>query len=196
MRPFRNQVFTILVTAAVGAVVSVTAKGASPVYFPTTGEYYEAVDTHATWATARDAAATKSYLGVQGRLATVNSAEEDDFIVSLMTGVNDSYWVGGYQDLSSPSYFEPGGGWRWITDEPFSYTKWRSGEPSNSLGNEDYLEVFTSAQNGTWNDLAGDSLLSGGYIIEYAVPEPSSLTLLGLGAGIALMRSRRLSRGR
>ncbi len=171
------------------------AGAANPVYFSTNGEYYQVIDTHVTWQTARDSAAAASYQGVPGRLATVNSQAENDFIVSIMTGVNDSYWVGGFQDHSAPDYSEPGGGWRWITNEPFTYTHWRPSpvEPSNFGGNEDFLEVIDSSQNGYWNDLASNSVLSGGYIIEYT-PEPSSSLLLGIGVCAALLRRRWVAR--
>ena len=32
-------------------------------------------------------------------------------------------WLGGYQDTSTPDYREPGGGWRWVTGEPWGYTR-------------------------------------------------------------------------
>jgi hypothetical protein len=43
-----------------------------------------------------------------------------------------------------------------------------------------------------WNDLRGDVLIKG-YIVEYStnptgVPEPESLTFLGVGVGIAVLR--------
>ena len=51
----------------------------------------------------------------------------------------DRYWLGGFQDLTSPNYSEPSGGWTWVTGEPWSYTNWFPGEPNNTGGGEDYL---------------------------------------------------------
>ena len=38
-------------------------------------------------------------------------------------GPLDVWWLGGYQDTSTPDYREPGGGWRWVTGEPWGYTR-------------------------------------------------------------------------
>jgi hypothetical protein len=189
-----RRIVGLLAIAALGVPAATAARGANPVYFSGTAEYYQVIDTHVTWPTARDAAATTSYLGVPGRLVTINSAAENDFVESILTMANDSFWIGGYQDRNSPNYAEPSGGWRWLTDEPFTYINWRPFplEPSNGGGNEDFLEILRTTE-GYWNDLAVDSILSGGYVIEYAtpVPEPGSLALAVLGAGAFLLRPRR-----
>ena len=39
----------------------------------------------------------------------------------------------GFQDLNDPMYSEPGGGWKWITGEPWVYTNWLIGEPNRGL---------------------------------------------------------------
>jgi hypothetical protein len=84
-----------------------------------------------------------------GYLATPTSAAEWAFMQSQMydwvgpvdpvystCGAcgNRSYqgWLGGFQNTSSPSYSEPGGGWEWVTGEPWSFTAWHGGEPNNS----------------------------------------------------------------
>ena len=89
------------------------------------GHWYEAVyvPTYITW-TAADAAARSA----GGYLATITSESENEFAYSLITddkfwhfkGNNNGPWIGGYQDRNAPGYSEPGGGWRWVTDEPFA----------------------------------------------------------------------------
>ena len=63
-----------------------------------------------------------------GHLVTLTSAEENQFISQLAPG---DFLLGGYQDLDSPEYAEPNGGWRWVTSEAWQYTAWQSGEPQN-----------------------------------------------------------------
>ena len=91
-----------------------------------------------------------------GHLVTLTSAEENQFISQLAPG---DFLLGGYQDLDSPEYAEPNGGWRWVTSEAWQYTAWQSGEPQNGGSTneergEHYLAWwrFGMAWNNRWND--------------------------------------------
>jgi hypothetical protein len=147
-----------------------------------------------------------------GYLATLTSEAENNFAFSLVKDVPEFWdhhpsstnlhgtWLGGYQPAGAP---EPAGGWRWVTDEPWDYTCWGSGqgivEPDNYLGNQQYLEYFRfgGAMVPTWNDehnVNSDPPIHG-YIIEY-IPEPGVLSLLALGGMAILRRGRRGIRGR
>ncbi|MEZ6015638.1 MAG: lectin-like protein [Planctomycetota bacterium] len=134
------------------------------------GTYYAAISMPGvTWTQARQMAAATSHMGRQGRLVTLNDQQENDFVFSALGGVNN-YWVGGFQNTSSPSYSEPGGGWEWISGEPFTFTQWLPGEPNNTggFGAEDFLELLQSAQFGeTWND-AAEQEHPAGFVIEFA----------------------------
>jgi hypothetical protein len=107
-----------------------------------------------SWAEALIAAERRTWQGLRGHRATITSPEEDRFINTsiLPGGGNDVWWLGGYQDKSAPDYREPAGGWRWVTGEPFRYTRWHAatGEP-NDKGGEDVLDL-AQGWGGDWND--------------------------------------------
>jgi hypothetical protein len=109
-------------------------------------------------------------------LATINSNEENDFITGMLSRLGPrpvapdqwNFWIGGYQPLGSN---EPGGAWRWVTDEPFTYTHWSTVEPNNYGGSEDSLSIMgipadtgTTGFLGRWNDRSSDASI--GYVVE------------------------------
>ena len=101
------------------------------------------------WQEAVDYAATLSYEGQAGHLATITTQEEADRVYSLLDG--NSFWLGGFHNLNSPDYSEPSGGWEWITGEEFNHSLWPQDESTketddfvepNEAGPEDCLEVW------------------------------------------------------
>jgi len=138
---------------------------------PANGNYYLAIGAGGiTWDAAKTAAEGMTFLGVQGHLATVTDQAENDFIYGALGGVNN-YWVGGFQDFMDPNFSEPGGGWSWITGEPFTFTNWLVGEPNNtgSTPSEDFLELLDSGGFGqTWND-AAQTEHPAGYVVEFDI---------------------------
>lgn len=118
------------------------------------------------------------------------------------------HWIGGYQPTGSG---EPGGGWSWVTGETFVYNNWGGfydddgnlirTEPNNNPDNENRI-VFDGGFLGdgkNWNDLTG-SWRASGFVVEFdtlrdtanipAVPEPSTILLLG-GGLLALLSLRK-----
>ena len=86
-----------------------------------------------------------------GHLATISSAEENQFISS---GVHEDMWIGFTDEREE-------GVWEWVTGEDVEYTNWGSGEPNNS-GNEDYAHM---SGYGQWNDLPDCDLR---FILEFS----------------------------
>ncbi|OUM66913.1 hypothetical protein PIROE2DRAFT_59085 [Piromyces sp. E2] len=86
---------------------------------------------------------------IGSHLLTINSIEEQNYIKEnfVKYGKKNSYWLGGYRDGST---------WKWITDEPFSYTNWASGQPDNWYKDEDKLHIYKERSYGYWNDVNGN----------------------------------------
>jgi hypothetical protein len=185
------------------------------------GHWYEIVGVNGpTWSEARGLAAARVYNGFAGYLASVTSAGEQAFIQNLLATAllapNPSpccgthVFLGGYQDLSSPNYSEPSGGWRWTTDEAFIYTNWNQTpvlEPNNEP-TEDFLLMSTGQGGsqppglpaaGAWNDGGDNNFHNVGYVVEYStttVPEPSTYAFMATGLfalGVAARRRRKAS---
>ena len=98
-------------------------------------------------------AARQQSAALGGHLVTYSSSAEQNHVWQQVSPVvsPQPFFIGAYQ---VPNSCEPGCGWRWVTDEPFSYTAWLPGAPNDNVvnGNED--AVCINADN-RWNDLAG-----------------------------------------
>jgi Tol biopolymer transport system component len=168
-----------LVIMVVGLLV--TSVRANPVQWPENGHYYELVivTSRHTWDQARDEAENRTYLGSPGYLATIHSAEENAFILNLVssTGGITGVWLGGFQPEGS---VEPNGGWRWVTSEPWNYTNWDPPNPNNAVGGtEDYLQMLTGPPYhvGKWSDISNNNADLRPYIVEYEpIPDQSTRT--------------------
>ncbi|MGN0464705.1 MAG: lectin-like protein [Acutalibacteraceae bacterium] len=113
------------------------------------GHYYQVYDNSMTWTEAKEYC---EKLG--GHLVTITSIEENNYIKDLVVsnGKKNAYWLGA-------SDSETEGVWKWVTGEPFEFSDWGTGEPSQD-GEENYLELLVNALNYSlkWND----SNLNGG----------------------------------
>ncbi len=151
-------------------------------YLPSTGHYYFYVqNTGISWTEARDLAATQTYFGLQGYLATLTTEEEADLAGSQSSGTG---WIGA-SDIGQE------GIWQWVTGPEAGtvfwigevggtpqnglYTFWNSGEPNN-FGGEHYAHITDPSIGslGSWNDLPNvgstdpnNPYHPQGYIIEY-----------------------------
>jgi len=151
-------------------------------YLPSTGHYYFYVQNAGiTWMQARDTAATQTYFGLQGYLATLTTEEEADLAGSQSSGTG---WIGA-TDVDQE------GTWQWVTGPEAGtvfwigevngtpqnglYSFWNSGEPNN-FGEEHYAHITDPSIGllGSWNDLPnegstdpGNPYHPQGYIIEY-----------------------------
>ena len=112
------------------------------------GRHYKIYRDQYSWTDARD-----QCIRLGGHLATITSADEQEFIESLNTD-NRQLWIGGYRDDAF--------NWYWVTGEAWAYTNWGSGEPNNQ-GNETRAAVWPKF----WNDLRDSSGEQSGFICEW-----------------------------
>jgi len=92
------------------------------------GKSYKVFDEVLSWSKARDKCAEMG-----GQLATVNSAEENEFILGLAAkGANDSYWLGASDEAKE-------GEWVWTDGTPLKYNNWQKQQPNNGDEKEHYL---------------------------------------------------------
>ncbi len=110
-----------------------------------------------------------------GTLATITSSNEQQFIdTTFLTGAFEHLplWIGLQKAGAGGSYsgqvgslhiqvgLQPGAtAFRWVTDEPFSYSNWKSGEPSDAPPGENYVAINWEYSDlpprgikGDWND--------------------------------------------
>ncbi|MFX0556672.1 C-type lectin domain-containing protein [Maribacter sp. CXY002] len=153
-------------------------------YLPTTQHYYEFVAAPGiTWTVAETAAASRTYYGLQGYLATLTSQQEADFSGSQALGVG---WIG-----ATDAAVE--GEWRWVTGPEagtqfwsggvggteLTFAFWNNSEPNDfpdgpsTPGQENYAHITDNSVGveGSWNDLpntgGGGAYAAQGYVVEY-----------------------------
>ena len=85
------------------------------------GHYYEVINEPLYWSEAEARCEQKG-----GHLATITSADEQSFIMSLTEsyGQKYNYWLGGTDEGHE-------GSWLWVTGEPWTYSNWKSNQPDN-----------------------------------------------------------------
>ena len=141
------------------------------------GHFYEVVPAPGgvTWGNAMLAATERG-----GYLATITSAEENEFVFGLadqdpnMWNGGDGPWLGGIQPVGAA---EPAGGWSWVTGESFTYQNWAPGQPNNNQ-NEDRIHFGGLAnRSSAWNDVGRNTInFTRGFAVEYE-RHPSAITL-------------------
>lgn len=153
--------------AALCAALTCGAAAANPTVL-WGGSVYEYVPTFTTWEAAKATAASMSYLGFPGRLATVTSAGEHAAIATIvspgnlvMLGASDAAQEGTWVWQTGPE----AGTVFWRNGAPVAgqFNAWRPGEPNAFSPDEDYLAMY----QGGWNDSPANSFLHGGFVVEY-----------------------------
>jgi gliding motility-associated-like protein len=191
------------------AVKNVVISLGNALYNPANGNFYKLVNngSNINWTDAKNAASSSSYFGLQGYLVTVTSAQENNFLVSLIQSLS---WLG-----ASDSAQE--GIWRWVTGceglenngqgRHFSnqqgncgsvlgsglsvnsnFVNWYNSEPNDNGCDEDYAHFLTNPL-GMWNDYPNSSTLVNvpSYIVEYGCMPGDPIVNLASSITINLM---------
>lgn len=149
-----KQVLSIFLTVlTLGMTVAVCILQVGAVSIPAdavnfNGHYYVVVNESKKW-TEAEAECEQS----GGHLATITTEEEQQFINRFIENQTmNTYWIGASKTSQ---------GWKWVTDEAFSFTNWKKDEPNNERGQEKYLEIYCKTYNSTtnvgqWNDIMID----------------------------------------
>jgi hypothetical protein len=115
------------------------------------GNQYYCSLSPATWANANAISQSNG-----GYLASIGSAEENNFLSNMLT--IQSAWIG-LNDIETEGTFE------WASGEPVNYTNWYPGQPNNYNGTQHCVEILN---NGQWNDQYGT------YQLEFIMEKPCS----------------------
>lgn len=181
--------FLGLLAAVMAVKTSYAAVAAGPVVNPANGHSYYLL-TQNVW-TASEAEA----ISLGGHLATINDTAENSWVlnnISTIGASTKSLWIG-LNDVASEGTFV------WTSGETAPYRNFRSGEPNNALGIEDYVLMYGvgigGGADGFWNDYSDSNNAAGQPVngVVEVVPEPSSTILIVAVIailGVAIRRAR------
>ncbi|MCI0362756.1 MAG: hypothetical protein L0Y44_12670 [Phycisphaerales bacterium] len=188
---FRSVV--IASAALAGLIASASARGSVIVWDQGSGgngHGYEYVEGFLIgWDEASAVAQAMTFAGVNGHLATITDGSEQYFINSIPSfdpGFFPEFaigmWLGGFQADPTDA---PDEGWSWVTGEEWSFTNWGKGEPNDAFKPESHLAMYVpGAELGKgWGDYPGAAFSwfgISGFLVEYDVPAPSALALVGM----------------
>jgi hypothetical protein len=112
---------------------------------PETGTCFVYVNTLTSWQNA-----SMACVAMGGHLAVPTSLAENDLILPLPTDLLNSpdIWLGASDQISEMT-------WIWVTNEPFVFDNWRTGEPNDGNSDtvaEDCMVLEADTADGTWDD--------------------------------------------
>jgi len=154
-------VFVVTFVVAMLGIAPITPVFAVPVLNPANGNIYELISTTLSWTDAKSAAEAAVFLGENGHLVTITSADENAFVEGLVPD-NQRVWIGLTDEVTEGTF-------QWVTGEPVIYTNWGPGEPNDAGSGEDYAEFLADPPfiGSPWNDVPNVLSVNNGYVVEY-----------------------------
>ncbi|XP_051785373.1 alpha-N-acetylgalactosamine-specific lectin-like isoform X2 [Erpetoichthys calabaricus] len=115
------------------------------------GHCYQYFGKETTWSEAEENC--KHY---EGHLASVPSAEVNNFIISLIKKSNGNTlaatWLGGYNTVKDGTFM-------WTDGSKFGFQHWNENQPDNYGGYEHCVHII-GGNTGVWNDLSCSTKLA------------------------------------
>jgi CshA-type fibril repeat protein len=164
-------------------------------YNAVNGHYYGTITAGdggpLSWSEARDQASASRAFGMEGYLATITSAQENDFVAThtdafnVWIGASDEYWEGQWRWVTGP---EAGTFFYWFGSIDGAFFAWAPNEPNDYTDNymygEDHAVTNWNQTRGQWNDLPEAAEGVHTALVEYGgMPgdNPSVLSSTGTG---------------
>ena len=142
---------TITLSASVKNLAAFSAKNSDLTFLQSIGNHHYFYKPSAMfW---QDAKLKSDSIGAY--LYIINDATEEASVYSALPYKgNDGkhYWLGLYQDTTSPNYSEPSGGWKWVNGDDLTYSNWQGSEPNNRDGGENFAQIEWNSYGIKWND--------------------------------------------
>jgi hypothetical protein len=140
------------------------------------GNAYQYIVGGRSWVASNNQVQNDVLLGVQGHLATIHTAGENDFVTGLVTDFcpnvdrqgtcKSQGWIG-------LTFNSTANAWEWVTGEDFDYEdyeNWEEDFPS-SRNNHDHVEINPT---GFWRNINGARSTNDGYVVEWPVTWPAT----------------------
>lgn len=103
---------------------------------PANQHQYKYVKENRSWRSANQYCVEQD-----GHLVTIQDETENQYVYMMTHG---NTWLGATDEIYEES-------WVWVSDEPWQYTNWRSGQPDNNHQTENYLTYYETKPS--WNDI-------------------------------------------
>ena len=105
-------------------------------------------------------------------LVSIEDAELNS-LVSLLSGSTTTTWIGGRDFVTE-------GTWTWSDGTAWSYTNWKSGQPTNGVGSDDGLAQNCAIMNtaGEWQDVKCEGTTQRQYMCEKPDSDQTQLSTI------------------
>ncbi|NND96522.1 MAG: hypothetical protein HKN47_04235, partial [Pirellulaceae bacterium] len=153
-------------------IASLLAADPDLTYSEVTGKFYKVVSGTTSWSAAQSAATTTPLSGVNGELATIRSAAENEVVHGIAQTLGSNVWLGASDEVTE-------GEWRWYDSttpaDQFwqgdgsgnatngAFANWNGTNPNAGTGDDDY--AILRQADGRWADRGAGTNQS--YVVQW-----------------------------